>query len=81
MTENKNLKDSSDKQKSGENKEQGEEEKQHKIESLKKAGNIAQETKKFIKPKIKIGAKVLEIIESTESKIVEFGGNWASLPI
>ena len=77
MIENKNLKDSSDKQKNEEKNEQGEEEKQHQIESLKKAGSIAQETKKFIKPKIKIGAKVFELIESTESKIVELGGNWA----
>jgi len=77
MIENKNLKDSSGKQKSEEKNEQGEEEKQHQIESLKKAGSIAQETKKFIKPKIKIGAKVFELIESTESKIVELGGNWA----
>jgi len=77
MTENKNLKDISDAQKEKEKNEQGEEEKHHQIQSLKKAGNIAQETKKFIKPKIKIGAKVLELIESTESKIVELGGNWA----
>jgi len=77
MIDNKNLKERTSTQKSKEKNEQGEEEKHHKIQSLKKAGNIAQETKKFIKPKIKIGAKVLDLVESTESKIVELGGNWA----
>jgi len=77
MTEKKNLPENSDKQKSKETLEKEEEEKQHKIESLRKAGSIAKETKKFIRPKIQIGAKVLELIESTESKIIELGGNWA----
>ena len=55
-------------------KKDDEEEKQIKIESLRKAGKIAQDVKKSIKPKIKVGAKALDIIEFTEAKIVELGG-------
>ena len=76
MTEDKIIKENSDKEKIKGNDDK-EEEKQHKIESLRKAGKFAQETKKLIKPKIKIGAKVSELIESSESKIVELGGFWA----
>jgi methionyl aminopeptidase len=74
MTENNNLKNQSDKKK---NEEDEEEEKKHKIESLTKAGKIAQEVKKYIKPKIQIGTKVLNLIENTEKKIVELDGGWA----
>ena len=74
MTENNNLKNQSDKKN---NKEEDEEEKKHKIESLTKAGKIAQEVKKYIKPQIQVGTKVLNLIENTETKIVELGGGWA----
>ncbi len=53
------------------------EEKKIKLESLNKAGKIAQEVKKYIKPKIQVGTKVLNLIENTEKKIVELGGGWA----
>ncbi len=51
-----------------------EEEEKLKIESLQKAGKIAQEVKLFIKPKIKVGAKVRDIILTTEAKIEEMDG-------
>ncbi|MBD3198131.1 MAG: type II methionyl aminopeptidase [Candidatus Lokiarchaeota archaeon] len=54
-----------------------EEEKKLKYESLKKAGDIAKQVKKFIKPKIKVGAKVLEIVNLVEDKIREMGGSCA----
>ena len=57
-----------------------EEEEALKIESLRKAGKIAQEVKKFLKPQIKVGAKALDIINITEAKIVELGGN-AAFPV
>ncbi|MFX0020252.1 MAG: type II methionyl aminopeptidase, partial [Candidatus Hermodarchaeota archaeon] len=66
-----------DEKKSKEELEKEAEEKQHEIESLRKAGKIAQEVKSFIKPRIKIDTKVLDLIESTESKIVELGGSCA----
>ena len=49
-------------------------EKEIKIESLRKAGKIAQELKKFIKPRLKVEAKVLDLINTTEQKIIELGG-------
>jgi methionyl aminopeptidase len=55
-------------------KKDDEEEKQIKIDSLRKAGKIAQEIKKSIKPKIRVESKALDIIEFTEAKIVELGG-------
>jgi len=65
-------------QKVDENKEENEdEENEVKIKSLHKAGEIAKEVKSYIRPKIKIGAKALEIIESTEDKIKELGGSCA----
>jgi len=75
MTEDR--KSTNSKQKSKEELEKEQEEKQHKVESLKKAGNIAKEVKQFIKPKIKVGKNALEIIEATESKILELGGAMA----
>ncbi|MFX1502457.1 MAG: type II methionyl aminopeptidase [Promethearchaeota archaeon] len=73
MTENQNLKSETQEEKSKEELQKQEEEK-HKIESLQKAGKIAQEVKKYIKPKIKVGAKVIDIISETEAKIEECGG-------
>ncbi len=74
MSENKNIKSSAGKEKSKEELAKEEEEKKLKIESLKKAGAIAQEVKKYIKPKLKVGAKALDITNDIEAKIVELGG-------
>ena len=60
-----------------EEKEQQEEEEQEKklrYESFKKAGEIHKQVVKFIKPKIKIGAKLLDICEGVEKKLSELGG-------
>ncbi|MFX1418518.1 MAG: type II methionyl aminopeptidase [Promethearchaeota archaeon] len=73
MTENQNLKSETQEEKSKEELEKEEEEKQ-KIESLKRAGKIAQDVKKYIKPKIKVGAKVFDLITETEAKIEELEG-------
>ncbi len=51
-----------------------EKEEEFKIESLRKAGDIAKEVKKFVKPKIKVGAKAIDIITLTEARIIELGG-------
>ena len=64
----------------GSNKEEAEteaEEKKFKLESLVKAGKIAQDVKKFMRPQIKIGTKVFNLIKSGEAKIIELGGKWA----
>jgi len=47
---NENQKKTTDKQKSKEELEKEQEEKQYKIDSLRKAGSIAQDVKTFIKP-------------------------------
>lgn len=61
-------------------KKEDEEEKALKIESLRKAGKIAQEVKKYIKPQIKVGLKALDIINATEAKIIELEG-YAAFPV
>ncbi len=73
MTENGNLKSETQEEKSKEELDKEKEEK-IKIESLRKAGKIAQEVKKFIKPKIKVGAKAYDLISETEAKIEELEG-------
>jgi methionyl aminopeptidase len=73
MNENQNLKSETQEEKSKEDLEKEKEEK-HKIESLRKAGKIAQDVKKYIKPKIKIGANVYNLIAETETKIDELEG-------
>lgn len=75
MTEDKKINNS--KKNSKEEVDKKEEEEKHKLESLRKAGKIAQEVKKFIKPKIKIGAKGLDIVNTIERKIEELGGGHA----
>ncbi|MFX1327730.1 MAG: type II methionyl aminopeptidase [Promethearchaeota archaeon] len=72
MTENQNLKTNTKKENSKEESEK--EEEQLKLESLKEAGKIAQDVKNYIKPKIKIGAKVIDLISEAESKIEDLGG-------
>lgn len=76
---NENKKDSSKekKEKSKEELEKEEEELKLKVNSLKKAGKIAQEVKKFINPKIKQGENVFNLVESTETKIRDLGGECA----
>ena len=73
MTENQKKNNKAREEKGKEELEKEEEEK-IKIESLKKAGNISKEVKKYIKPKIRVGAKVLDIITSAEVKIEDLGG-------
>ena len=77
MNEINKMKNQSDPESNTEEAEIEAEEKKIKLESLNKAGKIAQEVKKYIKPKIQIGTEVLNLIESTEKKIVELGGGWA----
>ncbi|MFO7796569.1 MAG: type II methionyl aminopeptidase [Promethearchaeia archaeon] len=74
MNETRKEKDMSEKKNNSEISEENEEEKQLKFDSLRKAGEIAQEVKKFIKPKIKIGMKGLDIVSAAEKKISELGG-------
>ncbi len=57
--------------------EKEEEEKKLKLDSLRKAGTIAKEVKKFMKPKIKVGATGLDIVNAVEGKIKELGGGHA----
>jgi methionyl aminopeptidase len=71
MTENQNIKSETQERKS---KEKLEEEEKLKTDSLQKAGKIAQEVKSYIKPKIKVGEKVIDIVSSTEAKIRELNG-------
>jgi len=77
MTENNNLKNQSAKKTNQEEADKEEEEKKYKIESLIKAGNIAQEVKKFIKPQVKVGTNVFDLVNKTEAKIIELEGGWA----
>ena len=73
MTENQKTNNETQEEKGKEELEKEEEEK-IKIESLRKAGKIAQDVKEYIKPKIKVGAKVLDIVSTTEAKIEELNG-------
>ncbi|MFX1524975.1 MAG: type II methionyl aminopeptidase [Promethearchaeota archaeon] len=73
MTENQKTNNKTQEEKGKEELEKEEEEK-IKIESLRKAGKIAKDVKEFIKPKIKVGAKVLDIVSTTEAKIEELNG-------
>ncbi|MFX1410179.1 MAG: type II methionyl aminopeptidase [Promethearchaeota archaeon] len=77
MTENQNLKSKPQKEKTQAELEKEEEEKKIRIESLRKAGKIAQDVKKFIKPKIKVGTKAFDIISLVEGKIEELDGKCA----
>jgi methionyl aminopeptidase len=77
MTENNNLKNQSAKKTNQEEAEKEEEEKKKKIESLDKAGSIAKEVKKFIKPQLKVDTNIFNLIEKAEAKIIELGGECA----
>ena len=73
MNENQKSNSETQEEKSKEELEK-EEEDRIKLESLRKAGEIAQNVKKDIKPKIKVGTSALEIVSMTEAKIEELGG-------
>ncbi|MCK4480810.1 MAG: hypothetical protein KAV01_09805, partial [Candidatus Lokiarchaeota archaeon] len=73
MTENEKIKSETQEEKSKEELDKEKEEKLKK-ESLQKAGKIAQKVKEYIKPKIKVGAKVFDLISDTEAKIEELDG-------
>jgi len=49
-------------------------EEQEKFDAFRKAGEIAKKVKDFIRPQLKPGVKILDIIEIAESKILELGG-------
>jgi methionyl aminopeptidase len=53
--------------------EEAQEEKDR-LEAYKKAGEISKKVKEFIRPKIKPGAKLIELVDLAEKKIVELGG-------
>ncbi|MFX1278313.1 MAG: type II methionyl aminopeptidase [Promethearchaeota archaeon] len=72
MTENQNSNSKPKEEKSKE--EFDKEEERIKIESLRKAGEIAKEVKKEVKPKIKVGTSALDIINMVEGKIEDLGG-------
>ncbi|MCP4763035.1 MAG: type II methionyl aminopeptidase [archaeon] len=57
-----------------------EKEKEERIDSFKKAGDIAKKVKEYIKPKIKVGMRVIDLIDEAEQKIVELGGK-AGFPV
>jgi methionyl aminopeptidase len=73
MTEDQKTNNKAQEEKGKEELEKEEEEK-IKIESLRKAGKIAQDVKEYIQPKIKVGAKALDIVTTTEAKIEELNG-------
>ncbi|TXT63348.1 MAG: Methionine aminopeptidase [Promethearchaeota archaeon] len=72
MNEEKPIKNTRNKKAEESTEEADEEEK--KIDTLKKAGEIAQKVKTYIKPKIQVGAMAREIISDMEKKIEELGG-------
>lgn len=74
MNEKKSVKKNLGQIEGKEDLEKKEHEEKLKIDSLKKAGEISKGVKKFVKPLIKVGAKALDIIETTEGKIKELGG-------
>ena len=55
--------------------EEIDEEEEHEkfIENTIKAGEIAREIREYIRPKIEIGIKIIDLIEEIESKIIEKG--------
>lgn len=56
-----------------ETEEQIQEEKER-LDSYTKAGAIAKKVKTFIRPKIKAGVKIIDLVDLAEKKIVELGG-------
>ncbi|MHA1820292.1 MAG: type II methionyl aminopeptidase [Promethearchaeota archaeon] len=68
------VKPNEEEKKKEEEEKKKEEEMKHRIECFKKAGEIAKKVKEFIKPHIKVGAKLIDLITLAEDKIVELGG-------
>ncbi|MBD3352993.1 MAG: type II methionyl aminopeptidase, partial [Candidatus Lokiarchaeota archaeon] len=54
--------------------EKQEKEEKERVKAFKDAGEIAKKVKKFIRPKIKPGAKLIDLVEAAEKKIEELGG-------
>ena len=54
-------------------KEEEEAENKKKLDALEKAGSIHKTVMEFVKPMVKPGAKVLDICEAAEAKIIELG--------
>lgn len=54
--------------------ENEEEEEQLKLDSLRKAGDIAKKVKEFIRPKVKVGVSVLDLITQAEDQVVKLEG-------
>ncbi len=77
MNEINKMKNQSDQGSSKEDAETEAKEKKIKLDSLNKAGKIAQDIKKFIKPQLKVGTNVFNLIKSAEAKIIELGGGRA----
>jgi methionyl aminopeptidase len=73
MTENQKTNNKPQEEKGKEELEKEEEEK-IKIDSLRKAGKIAQDVKEYIKANIKVGATALDIVSTAEAKIEELNG-------
>ncbi|MHA1729460.1 MAG: type II methionyl aminopeptidase [Promethearchaeota archaeon] len=65
---------SEEEQKKKEEEERKKKEEEERINSYKQAGEMAKKLKVFIKPKIKVGEKVIDIITIAEDKILELGG-------
>jgi methionyl aminopeptidase len=53
--------------------EEEEKEKQLRLDSFKKAGEVYRQVVAFIKPQVVVGAKLLDLCEKIEGKIVELG--------
>jgi len=77
MNEINKMKNQNDQGSSKEDVETEAKEKKIKLDSLNKAGKIAQDIKKFIKPQLKVRTNVFNLIKSAEAKIIELGGGWA----
>ena len=60
--------------------EQKAKDEKERIESYKKAGEIAKKVKEYIRPKIKVGVKLLDLTNDAEDKIIELGGK-AGFPV
>ncbi|MCF2141137.1 MAG: type II methionyl aminopeptidase [Candidatus Lokiarchaeota archaeon] len=55
-------------------KQEEEKEKQLRLDSFRKAGEIHKKVVEFIRPQVKVGAKYLDLCEAAEAKIIELGG-------
>ena len=74
MSEKQKSKAKTERPKEEEDSEKQEQERKLKLDSLRKAGTIAKEVKNYVKPKVKVGVNVLDVINDAENKISELGG-------